>query len=388
MNVLYLTSTVFPTGAAYSGRIQGFSSVFRDRGARVHVMSDYTLTHEPRVWHEFEEGTFEAAFGPPNFYARLMCMLFGPRRLRQFLLNHHIDVVIVGNTFDRFARLLKTCRKMRVPIILEVCEWYDTSTWRMGAANPYAWLYRRAMRKSYLGADGAIAISSLLQEYFSDKGLPAIRIPTILKVGDFSSEATLPTPSGPINLVHVGFSGVHKEKYGLVLEGLLRLPKDEIARFVYNIYGASREEVLANLGNKASLLSSGVKCKIHGRVPQPEVPRILRSADYSIFLRPEKMSNDAGFPTKLAESMAAGLPVITNRTGDIERYLQNGTNGFLLDHADPGELSRILHDVLLLDDRARRMQRDAARATALANFDVGAQGNEVWEFVRLVAGQN
>ena len=37
----------------------------------------------------------------------------------------------------------------------------------------------------------------------------------------------------------------------------------------------------------------------------------------------------AGFPTKFAESLANGIPVITNPTSDIESFISHGKNGFL-----------------------------------------------------------
>ncbi len=38
----------------------------------------------------------------------------------------------------------------------------------------------------------------------------------------------------------------------------------------------------------------------------------------------------AGFPTKFVESLGAGCPVITNYTSDLDLYLKNGFNGFVV----------------------------------------------------------
>ena len=49
-----------------------------------------------------------------------------------------------------------------------------------------------------------------------------------------------------------------------------------------------------------------------------------------MFLRDDNRVTKAGFPTKFVESISAGVPVITNKTSDLEYHLKNGENGFLL----------------------------------------------------------
>ena len=39
----------------------------------------------------------------------------------------------------------------------------------------------------------------------------------------------------------------------------------------------------------------------------------------------------AGFPTKIAESITLGTPVITSNTSDISKYISDGKDGFILD---------------------------------------------------------
>lgn len=42
-----------------------------------------------------------------------------------------------------------------------------------------------------------------------------------------------------------------------------------------------------------------------------------------------------GTPNAVMEAMAVGLPVITTNCGDIERYIEHGVNGYVLDEWDP-----------------------------------------------------
>src|SRR5699024_9398513 len=108
---------------------------------------------------------------------------------------------------------------------------------------------------------------------------------------------------------------------------------------------------------------------ICGQIPQTRVYGKLREADFSIFLRENRRSSNAGFPTKLAESMAVGTPVITNTTGSIEKYLTTEKNGFLLQTATADELTDVFYAILKLENAKYRKMRFESRKVAEENFD-------------------
>jgi len=138
----------------------------------------------------------------------------------------------------------------------------------------------------------------------------------------------------------------------------------------YRIYGSSRDIVLKNIdGDDALLHALGEQVKIMGTIPQAEVNKAYQQADFSIFMRDRKCSTSAGFPTKLAESMAAGTPVIANDTGDIGLYLKDGYNGFLINDNSIEEIESTLRKVISLSSKQKKNMRENARKTAEASFD-------------------
>ena len=104
-------------------------------------------------------------------------------------------------------------------------------------------------------------------------------------------------------------------------------------------------------------------------------------ADYSIFIRPRRRSSDAGFPTKLAESMAVGTPVITNDTGDVGLYIKDGENGYLLSEGTADELTAVLKEILKEGAYLRRLQRRNARRTAEQVFDYRGYRETMTKFI-------
>ena len=74
--------------------------------------------------------------------------------------------------------------------------------------------------------------------------------------------------------------------------------------------------------------------KFLGRVSQDLIPAYYKKADFMVLLREPNRKSMAGFPTKFAESMTAGVPVITNATSDLTKYVINGKTGFLVEGYD------------------------------------------------------
>lgn len=62
-----------------------------------------------------------------------------------------------------------------------------------------------------------------------------------------------------------------------------------------------------------------------------EVPAYLSLMDATFLIRDERMLNIVSSPTKIAESLAAGVPVIaTKSAGDINEVVQTGQNGYII----------------------------------------------------------
>jgi len=97
-----------------------------------------------------------------------------------------------------------------------------------------------------------------------------------------------------------------------------------------------------------------------------DVDRLLAAADVYV-----SSAHWEGMPVATLEAMAAGLPVVGTRVGDVARIVAAGT-GTLVAPREPDALARALAP-LLTDPLLRRRQGEAARAHVRAHF-----GRDAW----------
>ena len=98
--------------------------------------------------------------------------------------------------------------------------------------------------------------------------------------------------------------------------------------------------------------------------PYDEVAQHLVRAHVSVFFIKPCPSKIGSFPTKFAESLACGLPVVTNRgSPDMDRLIEEHRVGVVIDafhHAAYRDALRRLRELLSDDDLRRRCWRVAA----------------------------
>ena len=104
-------------------------------------------------------------------------------------------------------------------------------------------------------------------------------------------------------------------------------------------------------------------------LPQPRIVALLAGADIGLLcLAPVPAFAELSAPNKLAEALAAGLPVVANVPGCAARLLAEGDCGLAVPPDDPPALAAALRH--LAEDPARRAEMGrAARSLAESRFD-------------------
>jgi glycosyltransferase involved in cell wall biosynthesis len=109
------------------------------------------------------------------------------------------------------------------------------------------------------------------------------------------------------------------------------------------------------------------------QVTPGEVPRYLRAADIAIsFIKP-CYSKQASSPTKIAEYLASGLPVVCNAgVGDLDKLIEENRVGALVNDFTPEAYLRALNEIDIM--RSDQTLAERLRGVARQEFDLVGVG--------------
>jgi glycosyltransferase involved in cell wall biosynthesis len=79
-----------------------------------------------------------------------------------------------------------------------------------------------------------------------------------------------------------------------------------------------------------------------GRLSHSETIRYVLGCNCYIFIRRSDKRNNAGFPTKFAESFTCGVPIITTDVSDVGKYINKSGRGALLKDMTTESISDIM----------------------------------------------
>lgn len=369
MNVLYIATSAFPGDSAYATRIDGISRALMWSGHKVWVLTDYSnkATGKADV-----EGICVIS-GAKNLYKhrsisdKVLASYRMLLSLKKILNENRIDCVIMSSIYMRAKSIVKIVHKQHIPVILESCEWFESYNWRKGKKSFEYKRFIYAWNNIFPKVDGVIAISRMLEEHYKETVNNVVRIPTIMDVDgiEWKSEAR---SDDSIRLIFTGSIAWGKDRLVEVIEAIRKV---DDARIELHIYGPSREAVIQQLDENDCDITKNLEfINFHGHVPHEEISEACRNSDFGIIIRPDRRQSHAGFPTKVAEYMSVGTPVIVNDTGDLSLYVNDSENGFCLQrNISIEELESVLKSILSMSKEEINQLRLNARQVAQKSFD-------------------
>ncbi|MBD5190641.1 MAG: glycosyltransferase family 4 protein [Bacteroidales bacterium] len=253
----------------------------------------------------------------------------------------------------------------------DITEWYDTSDFAGGYLSYGFWRSEYNLKIKQKLVPKKILISSFLDQYYRDSD--NIIIPPLINIDDckWSMELSrIPMTISSHKGRRIIFAGTPAKKDLLsnVISALCHLVVNGDRSVQLIILGVDPNNMYKYCSREQlNLLKDNIV--IVGRVPQDSVPAYYKLADFSLIIREPTKKNMAGFPTKMAESMAAGCPVLMTPTSDLERYVQNGVQGILIPDTRIDSIVSGLKTISnLSNDRIQEM-KFRAKSLALTKFD-------------------
>ena len=127
-------------------------------------------------------------------------------------------------------------------------------------------------------------------------------------------------------------------------------------------------------------LNLGNKVVFTGHVDYKDIPSYTLFARVLVFPRPLSLQAKAGFPTKLPEYLATGIPVVVSKVGDVTKYITE-KEAYLVAPGNIHELKLKLIEALL-DTKSSKNKGLAGQKISHTIFHFNSQGKILADFLQ------
>lgn len=193
--------------------------------------------------------------------------------------------------------------------------------------------------------NGMIFISRNIENYFKPllKSKKSIRIPILCEPIDSKQNLSLYNES---DVFQIGFSGqirIHKENLDLLLNALNTL-KIKGYKVRLNLYGPNIEA--KQIKNYIEQLELNKDIIFHGNINYSQLNIELKSNHLLVIARGKTPQNHYGFSTKLSDYLSSGIPVLATRVSDVDYFMKDNYNGFLIEPDSENEITKKLEYII------------------------------------------
>lgn len=252
----------------------------------------------------------------------------------------HFDVIFLYSPrFLFFGHIYLLSKLLRIPLIIEKTELEqkiktDNLLHRIVSYTDRFDAYTFKYICSHL-----IVISDKLKDHYS-RFFPPSKITLIPIVVDFKRFESI-NGNGFFPSYTVGYLGSFASKDGV--NGIIKGFKNavgSIPNLKLKLIGFNPNKRETNFELRKNQLNGQVEKS--GQITYEQVPHWLSKCDLLVMNRTNHEFSHYGFPTKLGEYLATGIPTICTRVGDIEKYLHHNTNSYLIDPDNTEELTKAI----------------------------------------------
>lgn len=382
----------FPYGSAAAERMKAYAKAFRKGGGSVRIVTRARIPGG-QGWAELADGIqFNSVSKLPkenhfSKWRRLADHVISIFRLRSCIREFKAEfpdgcALVYERRGSALLAMLNLLERLNVRFAVESVEWYDFRYFKFGWLHP-VWL-DELFGRYYCGRNGrsVICISRFIQDKYEKMGARTLLVPGIVDPVDYEQK------SGARNPGDVGCQCVYlgqfkqEDDFGMAVDGIRDLISQNYDCSINLIgrYQSSREAT--RLRKEIGVEGVGGRVLFSGFVSDEKKNEFLSKADLIVLLRKDCQAARAAFPTRIAELLLTGIPLVTTNVGDIGRYLSNDENALLVSDGDIQEFKKIIRNYIDSEDKAfYKKIGERGRETALEHFTPRRYVSKIFELM-------
>jgi glycosyltransferase involved in cell wall biosynthesis len=396
--VFLVRSFGFPEGMAATNRVRLLGRALIEQGADVSVVCTRVSERPGEVRNRDPRGSRDgisylytpgATVRSDSFVVRRLREAFGYARalfeLARLQRTSGLDCAYFADAPETLRPSVWLLRHwlgvLKVPVVTEFNELPGEIRWLPGPLS---------RRLSHLdGVRGAIAISSWLSEWTQTEAarlrrrVPVIEVPIVVDTGEQDASPSADEPATFVYSASQGFTNALPFIFRVMPHVWHSHPDCRLT-----VTGVQRDRA-AEIADEEGLrpaLEDG-RVTITGYVSRRQLLEHYHDATALLIPLFDDLYSRARFPSKMAEYLASGRPVVTADVGEVARYFRDGETAYVAPPDDVTAYAAKIGEVL--EDGARAARIGAAgRRLAEQQFDYKLQGPLLYAFLETIARQS
>jgi len=210
--------------------------------------------------------------------------------------------------------------------------------------------------------NGVFVISNMLRQHFISCGLEEKRVNVINMFVDPERFGKSLNTTEAKYVAYCGSVSKNKDGVDILIKAFALFRKEFPEYSLYIIGGRGDDEPLEYFQELSCILGIENNVVFTGKVPADRMPELLSNASILALSRPDSLQARNGFPTKLGEYLATGVPVVVTNVGEITSFIIDGKNGIIAQESSVEDFANKLSWVASNPQRAN---------------EIGARGKEL-----------
>lgn len=287
-------------------------------------------------------------------------------------------------------KITSSISKKSFKLISEMSEFLDISHFNKGNAlqRRSADIKQRYFENTYIKhLDGLVLMTKTLFTHYSNFENPPqlLHLPMTVDLERFKIKELPPNDFKRPYVAFVGVMNDAKDGVNILIEAFSVIADINPALSLY-LVGGWNYDTPQHL-KRIKELGLEERIKWVGEYKREMIPSIIMNAVLLVLPRPDSKQAQGGFPTKLGEYLATGVPVCATRVGEIPNYLVDKESVFF---AKPNSVDSFAQAMLTALKDSEKASKVGKRGKEVAEvyFNKDIQSKKLYKFLKQLQHEN